>query len=526
MKFFKILALLLGVGLIAAPIILVFGFIKDDTTVEVDKVPFNDFQEFGNKKIFYSIDKTQETSKVKLSVSQEELNGFLSYIQDTALPAQAKDYIKQAYILIDGTNYNFYIEVTTPILNTRVVLETTLDYKTADEDGAFYFKINKFGVGKLLGDGTFTSSISKMFVKSEDVNKAASDAGFNFKVDLDNLSISYKVSDLYNDVKSKMQNEGSDIVLDVIDLLITEKLFTFDFNNSIQLDLNADKFHANAKYAYPAYDKDLHMNQHCDQIDTLLNANIITKEDTQDMYLYLINGYKPVSDSIKNKVKTLDLTSIGITNNEAYNGENLAQDEAFDTLILDQVDITDLLNTGHIANVNEKDMSAKLCANGLIGTGYLTTIEEDGVKKTNYVTLSDLYTNIFDDKLIFTASLSINGYTTQLYVDTTALEPQGYSLPLKFETLAFGDVTPSESITNFIFTFLENVSQEFDWFKCKAADKSLSLEFLPIIQESSNSAMMIAAVEASESKTLDISLHGTNLADENGYLSLGLPQAA
>lgn len=524
MKFFKFLALLLGVGLIAAPVILVFGFIKDDTTVEVERAPFGDVETFANKKIHYSIENTQTTSKVNLSITQDELNGFIQYIQDTYVPDVAKDYVKQGYILIDGTNYNFYIEVTTPIFNTRVVLETTLDYKEVDDDNAFFFKINKFGVGKLLGDGTFSTSIGKMFIKSEDINKGAADAGFHINVDLENLSITYKMSDLYNDVKTKMKTDNSSLILDIADLIISEKLVGFNFDSSIQVDLNANKFHSNPQLAYPAYDKDLHLTQHCDQIDTLLNANIITKDDIQDVYLYLVNGYEPIEERIQDKVRPLNLTSIGITDNEAYDGEHLAQAEAFDSLILDQVEITDLMTTGHVANVKEQELSQKLCANGLLGTGYFTTIEEDGVKKTNYVALSDLYTNIYDNKLVLTASLSINGYMTQLYVETTALQPQAYSLPLRFDTLAFGEITPSESLTNFLFTFLENVSANFDWFSCRASDKSMSLEFLPIIEESSYKDLIKTAV-STYGGNLKIALHGADLADENGYLELGIPTA-
>ena len=526
MKIFKILLLVFGVAIIAAPVVLIYGFIADDTTVDVERVEFTNFESFGNRELYYALENTQTTAKANLSVSQEELNGLLQYLQDEYVPTQASEYLKQFYVLIDGTNYDFYVEVKTPFFNTRITLQTTLDYIPVDEDDAFYFKINKFGAGKLLGDGTLTTSITNMFIKDQDINNAAANAGFNINVDLKNLSITYKVNDLFNDVKEKMgHSDDSMILADIAELIIGEQLIDFNFDSSINVGLKLEKLHENEDYVYLPYEKDLHLTQHSDQIDTLLNANIITNENIQDLYLYLINGYKAVSDEIQTKVQPLDLTSIGITNNEEYNGEGLYQETELDSLILDQIEISELISSGHIADVNERDFTTKLCANGLLGTGYFVTIEEDGTKKTNYVALSDLYVNMLDNKMIFNASLSINGYKTQLYVDTTALDPVAYSLPLKVDTIKYGNITPSEAITDYLFTFLEGVASGFDWFSCNASEKTLSLEFLPIINESSHATLIKEAV-SERGGNLVLKLHGENLTSEDGYLEIGLPETA
>ncbi|MBP5693952.1 MAG: hypothetical protein J6X03_00640 [Bacilli bacterium] len=521
MKIFKIIALLLGVAVIAAPFVLVYGFIADDTTVEVERDDFTDFADFTMDTAYYAVENTQSTGKVNLEITQEKLNGLLGYIQDNFVPEQAKEYIKQAYVLIEDNNYDFYIEVTTPFFNTRVSLLTTLDYIPVDEQDAFYFKINKFGVGKLVGDGTFSTSIAGMFIKSEDINNALASAGFSINVDLNNLSLTYKIQDLYNDVKAKMQMEESSIFMDIADLLMTEQLVGFDFDSSIKINLNADRLHENTSYSYLPYEKDLHLTTHSDQIETLRAQNIITDEQTNDVFLYLVNGYDIVSDSIKNLVDGKDFSSIGITDVQAYDGEGLSQESALDTLILDQIDIGNIISTGHLANVYEQDLTTKLRANGLLGMGYLINVDENNQKKTNYLALSDLYLNIYNNKLVFTVNLSINGYKTQLCIDTTSTGPQGYSLPLTVDHIYFGNVTPSEPITDYLFGFLEGVSENFEWFSCNASTRTMSLEFEPIIDESSNATLIKSIVE-STGGSLNLSLHGTDLADEHGYLSIGV----
>ena len=69
---------------------------------------------------------------------------MLQYLQDEYVPTQASEYLKQFYVLIDGTNYDFYVEVKTPFFNTRIKDRNRGMYPTAR---FFYFmKTLKLGL--------------------------------------------------------------------------------------------------------------------------------------------------------------------------------------------------------------------------------------------------------------------------------------------------------------------------------------------------------------------------------------------
>ena len=483
--------LVLVVGIPAATLVGLAGggyyLLSDNNTEELNIDENFDMKVFGENILLSSFDDVKDTHKIQVVVTKDDVNNLLYQglhsfnLEQLTQGYVSNDVLGKAYLVIDGNDYHFYVDVNAIIpqmnfslIKTRVHITTSLYEKYSTNE--FVFKIKDVGFGKIYGTKGLIKKGLMTFVKDEMINEFIAKIGLSLKYNQNNLSISYNKDDILKDLlKFTGTSEGSNMYIDVVKAMLKQDLINFDFstNNLVEGYVNLEKLHSNE---YTTNDEGS-VNFTCEDVVTdcknkmlqLIDEGKVSKETSQSdltsIFQYLFLGYEGSSDAIKAVVDPIDLSSVGITDKTTYKGFDLA---CSDDLLLNRMSATvnaaSLMHGGtDVCRLTEKDITEYVRGRSLVGyTTLLTRTDPQGNFKLNFVTIDNFYCNLYQDKyngyqstIDFVVRINLNGYSTSLAF-STIIPSDGLkenTITFKVKDIKYGQMG-GEDLTNMFFEIM------------------------------------------------------------------------
>lgn len=529
---FKILTPILIIILI---IVIIFGvlfyLIYDGTSKNVDVDKSYNAEKLENEVIYNSFKDIKESKSINVNINNKMLNNLL-YLATSSIKDQTKGTIKNSYVEIDNSSYNFYFEFSYSVVKTRLKLKTTL--VEDKENKTIVFKIDDLHIGKISSGFLLDTGLKQ--VNNKQIDDLFSSIGLSIKADLTNKKLTYSYTDMFNDLE-KLMNSNSSFTTNVSPLLslIEENNLLAFTNNSdgFSFNLDLEKFTYNSELTSKTnYNIDLtNLNTN---IETLLNNKVINQTTIDTTYKYLINGYSYLSNDEKQTVDKLDLTSINITDNSSYTGVYSRPSDANEKISTELLTnfTYDINNNKASTYLKEETINNLIESQDIVGKAYSYLVNVNDTYKNIYIAIDDIYTNILNDKLYFTADLNINGYvisfTDILKIDS--FDAPTFTINFKTEDVYLGNIKANDEVVNLFFDYLNQATSSNSLISVNKDTKNISISFnnylesklsLPVIGEKSIKEV-IKLMEENTGKTSKASLIGTSLDDKEAKIDLGI----
>jgi hypothetical protein len=287
------------------------------------------------KRLIHGMADTKKNGQISLSLTEEDLNKALNGVL-AALPSDAKGKIKGAHVDITDSSYDFAVDIEVPMFKTEIVLVTDLVDNINTDDplqGSYEFDIKEAKVGRLGHLETIAFSILGGFLNNDSISSSFASSGIHVTPDLSGRKILYTKANLLADLKTMLSSGDSDSSLAVgfLNQTVESNLLKASFHETDSLKVVADltSMKTNADYCEEGKASTLDIPAFRDKVASLMNAGIfdISKSNAATMMNYLLKGYASLSDSEKTFISPLDLSSVGITNNETYKGARPSESE-------------------------------------------------------------------------------------------------------------------------------------------------------------------------------------------------------
>lgn len=506
---FSIFILILG-GAVGG---LTYALYDDDhSTFEGD--PNFEMGEEMNYALANSLTNIREDGKINFVIKEDNINNMLKGVSNS-LPASVSPYIKNFYLDIKEDNYLICVDLEAFFLKSKVVLDTKL---VENEEGVFEFSIVDVKLGKIGGLRDIIVKVTNGIINDQTIESLFQGIGLEVKCDLANYCISYESKLAINDLeKLVLGNESSSMYMPLIKDFHDLDLVTFDFNNNNSITVTADLSSLQSNANFETEDKELNatktekLDEYASQTKHLLKEGLITPEQANSTFYYLLRGY----DSCRKLHKDIsflaevDLSSCAISDYTLYQGANIEPSQSIETLVEDKVTtlvedtIDDHTTAGEVyfkdqikAQVDtfmatwdpldpqptasdialdiqpyeigqvsfalsEDEINTYLSNIDLVGE---TTVLASSLKDEyllNYITYSNLYVNIIENGFIFVITININGFDLTMAMETE-LVPSSDSgsssigINLQIKNVYLGEKKIGNEIEKMIFTLLES----------------------------------------------------------------------
>ena len=511
--------------IIGLPIALLYGFCYDATKHDPNIQPAEASQVVQDA-VFDSFAPAKAEKKLKLSVGQEQLNSVFKGIYNKLNP-EVQKYVKGIYVDINNEKYTFYVEAEVPMFSSRAIVETTFT-ETINEtnplQGYFTFKIVDAKVARLSGAldwvDRFAPNALTDFGKT--LQNAFQNAGLSIKVDMKQRTFTYVKADLVKDAM-KMIGEQK-LVGDLIDVFFEKGLTKLNPNGgtAMTFETNLVPLHTNANYVVEADSLNLDLAPYKTKTLDLIKKGIVpvTSKDLGAIQQYLIRGYEGSSETERNAVKNLNLTSIGISDYTTYKGADLESGKVDIEQSMKEQAIANIptFATNHIiGSISESDINSMLHASSLIGTSTIFTKGSGETADLVYVTFNDVTAQLVNDHVYLSLAASLNGYDIRFIIVTTldasAEQLAQYKVALRFDSFYFGEYKAPQNIEN---TILDYMGKGFaSTGEIAFLNNSLILDFSGSIDTITDAAIKLVGNPKAE-------VIGNGLGDANAKLQLSI----
>ena len=512
-KFFKGLLITLVV-LIILPIALLFIFVFDTGKMAVNYDETFTQQAMTERLVVDSLDHTVDNKQIRFSITEDDINNYIhAAIKDND---KLNKYLTQLAIDIKEDSYVLNVSGKAYFFETRAKLTTTLSKETvvsADgEKEAFVLTVNKMTLGRLTKLKEVISFFLSRFINNETVD--ALTAAIHMHADLKNSKLFIYTEDLREMINKGISggSGSSDFYFSFINDFLDLNLINIDFygGESLSIDVNLQRLTGNdydaslgenvyypmnyenttTKLTINGEEKKLSLDVIREALASLMNQQLITKNDLNAVSDYLFNGYNG------SNAPSANLTSIGIPVKETYKGFNLVTSESIDEIFKNAISTFDgyslSLNSFDIAKLKESEINLFMKTQSALGNKFFLQREvADSQNKINYIALDNAYMNLYDDAAIISVGLNINGLETwttlKMAADTTNTDT--HKLVYKPAGLYFGKesekLTVSDESKKVIYeTLAEAVNQSSFKFE---RDGTMTISFDSLFDAAVNS---------------------------------------
>ena len=454
------------VGVLAAGTAGLYFGLKDNTPC-----PFK-AEEISNdgvlkRQLVRSLAKAKDEKKIEYSLDQNCLNQILSNASSEIKKGigDYSSYIGSIYVEIEGKdNYKFYIEATTRILNSRVLLDTTL---TSDDD-SYYFNLNdvKAGnipVGWILNRTNVLSSLP--------LEGAFKDMGLSMKVDHDRHRIVYKKDDMEKDLLAMMTSDADDLLQGALETIP----LTFNFDKGINAHGDLSGLVDNSSVADCSLEGDHYSNYAAalSIIDNGINATKTLLRDGGNEEESLAWGKEYFEKHLQNlmlkgqEANDLMKTRMADVDPSEYAAEHYDKKVSYFT---------------------EKELNSVLASTGIVGKSYIFNYADE----VAYVVVDRFYSDIFVDQigdayLNFTIGVNINGLETRATIQTKCAPRQNsFQTEFKIQNIYFGNnVAPEKfaEVCKNMFSDALDTMEDRSWIEHEKGSDSMTLNFDRLLSE-------------------------------------------
>ena len=512
-KFFKGLLITLVV-LIILPIALLFIFVFDTGKMAVNYDETFTQQAMTERLVVDSLDHTVDNKQIRFSITENDINNYIhAAIKDND---KLNKYLTQLAIDIKEDSYVLNVSGKAYFFETRAKLTTTLSKETvvsADgEKEAFVLTVNKMTLGRLTKLKEVISFFLSRFINNETVD--ALTAAIHMHADLKNSKLFIYTEDLRELINKGISggSGSSDFYFSFINDFLDLNLINIDFygGESLSIDVNLQRLTGNdydaslgenvyypmnyenttTKLTINGEEKKLSLDVIREALASLMNQQLITKNDLNAVSDYLFNGYNG------SNAPSANLTSIGIPVKETYKGFNLVTSESIDEIFKNAISTFDgyslSLNSFDIAKLKESEINLFMKTQSALGNKFFLQREvADSQNKINYSALDNAYMNLYDDAAIISVGLNINGLETwtTLKMDADTTNTDAHKLVYKPAGLYFGKesekLTVSDESKKVIYeTLAEAVNQSSFKFE---RDGTMTISFDSLFDAAVNS---------------------------------------
>ncbi|MGD9604675.1 MAG: hypothetical protein AB7V00_00800 [Bacilli bacterium] len=376
--------------------------------------------------------------------------------------------LRHAYAQIVGNEISVFI--TAEALGIKSSLNFGLTI--TESEGIYKFTISRIGLGKfnLLG------SLGKMILAPILSNLQVADQ-INAKIEENNLPIvfneqdfSFTLSkaDLGDFLINLTAGEGEDATNELLGQLIgvltgsDNDLFglgVFDDGGQLvfgaRLDLTDLKYDATTD-GIPTYKLDY------EDYQTKMNLLLVDNgtEHFAIMNQFLLYGYDKLDATAQSDIVALDLSSIGVNslNLTSYKGLVDAASVDLEAIISDEMysELGDLTDARISLHITEDLINQLLYANELVGLGYNSFYDDEGVNKAIYAGVEAIWVDIMDGKIGFKIIFNFNGRKISLFTNFTNSSLDGTIIDAEFDELRMGTIAFSDEMKTAILSLLQD----------------------------------------------------------------------
>ena len=504
--------LVLFLVLVVTPLALIYGFFFDPVRHE-DKGIEKTFNEVMETSLYSSLRTVKDDGKMKIDITQDDLNAVFKKAYNMMDPA-AKSFIDGVYVDIDNNNYTFYIDAKAPLFMTRLVIRTSLtDEPNVEEPqkGRFIFKIEEIRLGRLNSVASIAKSVAGS--STAEIEAQLAKNGLHITVDLANNSLIYTRENLQKDITAFLGAQQN-VMTAVTEQFVADELLTIGSEDPHSLGFvgNLKPFNTNGAYVDPNNDIGLDMTSYGAKMSTLFKGGINITNHENEVFRYLLHGYDDMTNETKTFIDGLDLSSIGINNVSAYEGDpKLQGNPNLSDTVEAQINPAEIVANGKIADLKESDINAFLATSKAIGNGLIL---KDKNNESIFVVVDNINCNILDNLLYVIVGININGYETRIILDGQFKSIEGYVMNLELRGIYYGMKQIQPELKQILDGYLTSTFQEQNMIGYSLANSTMRLDFSSAIEGSGQSALIESLGGA------DASLLGNSLTDANARIAL------
>lgn len=497
-----IIFLILITLLIGLPVGFYYGFIHDLGHKEITSTEGFTIDDVMNNAVDKCLDNVAETKAVTIGITDTDMNNLL---QNAAKDLLESKFVRGLYIETKNGFINFVLELdgVKNVFGTRVILSTKLEEVKltidGEEDNYFSFSIKKIGIGRLSGVEYVAMSLVNKLITDKTVNDALKGV-INAQSDLKNNRILYKKSDFVKDLQGFIDGGAEGFSFkNMLQVFLENDLIHIDINGGLTFVADCEPLTQNPEYV-DVYD--LHLDDASKHggldlekvradLEKILTANPDKVGNENDIYFFLARGYNKCTEAEKAIIDSLDLSCMGASfDAHSYQGFALTGDSIADICAHQISDNmmgktpSDFMTTDGFTMIDckELDIVSYMKTTRLIGRNMiLSRFDADGNAKVSYITLDNMYANIYKGKTEFVAGFNLNGLETTFILDTVVNEEKSvadfaagkFELAYTMNTLMYGGVVASLDFSHGFYEMLEGGFNALDGVKIESnADKS------------------------------------------------------
>ena len=433
-----------------------------------------------NNLLAKSLEDTSTTASVNFSLNPLDLDYVLYSLVDSIDTQIEPLKINGSKVeLIDGI---YYLKVNLNFQNINSIVDLELDFE--EKDNVFTIYIKDLKLGKL----GVNNKLVHYFIDKIDISTLITTLENNdiyCSINLQDFSISISQQNLFNMIRSRTLNDPNshliNLMLDVIKN--HHELYNFETENELKLNVNLSnlKFNTSNSQYIPIDFSSIETST-----ETLLKNKIINYSQANDIFNFLINGYDDSSEELIDKINSIDLSSINITDKTNYTGlidkDSLSLKEYISGTNIDYT----LGNTSIKLDISEDNLNSVIQNNDLKGSSYTVCHSQDeNIKYSNqmsYVVIEDIKMNMLNNEIKLDLIINIHGYRSGIYADFSTPTHQGLVIEGTLTNLQIGEIELNDYQKTEIIQYL-NTMIEDSWISLSNSDNTIKLDFTDLIIE-------------------------------------------
>ncbi len=486
-----IIGLVLSIILLLIIALIIISFLLFDNSNKGTKT--DDTIEDSISYLNYNALETAKDDKLSYTFDVITLNSLLGSISNSINLDPVK--IMNMYTTYDNldddidTNDTITLYVPLKLYFYETCLIATMNITKNDD--SFTLVITDAKIGKVNSNFFLIKSTLEKSFDPSIVEKELSKQGFNTDCDYKDgkFYIDIKTSDLFDFIMKYLDNNPLyKAIIDVIkenkdlyDINFSgkEKGFIINLNTLSSTILNDKSFENNSNPEANAIKK----------AEKLLENKIINNEQAPYVVDYLVRGYNSLNDEEKNKIKDIDMSSIGISNVQSYAGIVKRNNVDLVAVIASSlIGFNPLIPNTFNVQLTDSDINAIIDDQEIIGKTF-TFIKNNSI---NYITIGNIYITSSYHKLLLTLVLDLNGKEIKMdfSLDASNVE-NGYIINTTLVKSQIGSINLNNDEQTSLLEYLEN-NIDSDLLKIDSKTKAVTLDFESYFNDSSLILLSIA----------------------------------
>lgn len=464
-----IITFVLAAGVILALLILDFNVVEPEYLNDTNSLNLS-----AEKSLSQALSYAETKSVLNFSLTEEELNIILKVstneINKSLEPLGFS--IRALYVDIISENA---IKYTCYISFYGITSSIKGEFKYSNGIDAMHFEFSDFYIGLI---NIKTSLFKEQSVSGKPVNdylmEELKDKEFK-ALFLNNGALSISIS--YDYLQKLMFN-----VVEIAEDSFLTPVLNVLLNSGKTINLDEEKFnfvidlkpfelnHENDYYQTKNYTCQLAISD----VEKLLNDNVITPDEADLVATYIMVGYDRLNETDKEIIKTIDLSSVNITDNENYKGlVDYYEGSVGEFLLNERISDTEFV-------ISELDISRFLLQKGIVGQMNCFTYKNIDKYYSSFIGVEDMYVDITDTHMYFYFNVSLDGLVMPIVLSSKINETKGLRSVLNISELRIGsvEITDSSQIVDFL---AKNINLE--WFYFNAIENQIIIDFTNIFKD-------------------------------------------